>query len=161
MNKNFWLLFLMITSSFSFAQTENENLNTQIKEMKEYLLQGDYENYTNYVYPKIIEMMGSKKNMVVATENGINNMKAGGLSILDLKYKNPSKFFEKENELQCSLTQVTVMQTPNGKIEKENAFIAISDDDGQNWTFINTDNKDKETVLETFPNLHSDIFVTD
>ena len=159
MNNKLWFLILMIISTFSFAQTENENLNTQIKEMKGYLLQGDYENYTNYVYPKIIKMMGSKKNMVVATENGINNMKAGSFSIMDLKYKNPSKFFKKENELQCSLTQVTVMQTSNGKIEEENTFIAISDDDGENWTFINTDNKDKETVLETFPNLHSDIFM--
>ena len=159
MNKIILFLNLMITSTFSFAQTESENLNVQIKEMKGYLLDGDYENYANYMYPKVLEIMGGKKNMVVVTENGINNMKAGGLSILNLRYKNSSKFFKKENELQCSLTQVTVMQTPNGKMEKENAFIAISNDNGENWTFINTDNKDKETVLETFSNLHSDVFV--
>ena len=51
------------------------------------------------------------------------------------------------------------MQTPNGKIEKENAFIVISHDHGKNWTFINTDNKDEDEIFETFPNLHRDIFI--
>ena len=159
MNKNFCIFFLMIISTFTFAQTENENLNTQLEEMKEYLLQGDYKNYTNYVYPKLIEMVGGKDNMRIATESGINSMKAGGLSIIDLRFKNPNKFLKKGNELQCSLTQVTVMQTPDGKIEEEYAIIAISNDNGKNWTFINTDGKDKETVLKAFSNLHHDIVI--
>ena len=95
-------------------------------------------------------MVGGKENMRIATESGINSMKAGGLSIIDLRFKNPNKFLKKGDELQCSLTQVTVMQTPDGKIEEEYALIAISDDKGENWTFINTDGKDKETVLQSF-----------
>lgn len=159
MNKNFWFLILIITSTFTIAQTGNKNLNTQLEEMKEYLLEGDYENYTNYVYPKLIEMVGGKENMKIATESGINSMKAGGLSIINLIFKNPNKFLKKDDELQCSLTQVTVMQTPDGKIEEEYALIAISDDKGENWTFINTDGKDKETVLKAFPNLHREVVI--
>ena len=159
MNNNFWFLILIITSTLTSAQTENENLNSQLGEMKKSLLEGDYENYTNYVYPKLIELVGGKENMRIATESGINSMKAGGLSIIDLRFKDANKFLKKGEELQCSLTQVTVMQTPDGKIEEEYALIAISDDKGDNWTFINTDGKDKETVLKAFPNLHSDIVI--
>ena len=35
MNKYFWFFILMITSTFTIAQTENENLNSQLGEMKE------------------------------------------------------------------------------------------------------------------------------
>ena len=95
MNKIILFLILTITSTFSFAQTENENLNDQIKEMKGYLLEGDYENYANYIYPRVFEIMGGKENMIIATKSGINSMKAGGLSIIDLKFKNPSQFLKK------------------------------------------------------------------
>ncbi|MEX0314298.1 MAG: hypothetical protein AB3N18_08985, partial [Allomuricauda sp.] len=69
------------------------------------------------------------------------------------------EFLKKGNELQCSLTQIIVMQTPRGKIESEYTLIGISKDNGQNWTFIDTSGKDKETMLKYFPNLHNDIVI--
>ena len=76
-----------------------------------------------------------------------------------MNFKNPSEYLNKGNELQCSLTQVIVMKTPRGKIESEYTLIGISNDDGKNWTFIDTSGKDKETMLKYFPNLHDDIII--
>ena len=151
MNKKIWILILIINSTFGFAQTENKNLNSQLGEMKDYFLAGDYENFVNYTYPKLIEMMGGKSNMVKATEQGMEKMKTNGFLFIDISFKNPSKFLKKDYELQCSFTQVIVMRTPNGKIESEYTLIGISNDNGQNWTFIDTSGKDKETMLKYFP----------
>lgn len=159
MNKKIWILILIINSTFGFAQTENKNLNSQLGEMKDYFLAGDYENFVNYTYPKLIEMMGGKSNMVKATEQGMEKMKSNGFSFLDISFKKPSKFLKKDNELQCSFTQVIVMRTPTGKIESEYTLIGISNDNGQNWTFIDTSGKDKETMLKYFPNLHDEIII--
>lgn len=160
MNKKNWILILIIISStLGFAQTENQSLNTQLGEMKKFFLAGDYENLVNYTYPKVIEMMGGKSNMVKATKDVMNKMKNDGFSITDLNFKNPSVFLKKENELQCSLTQIIVMKTNRGKIESEYTLIGISSDDGQNWTFLDTSGKDKETMLKYFPNLHNEIII--
>lgn len=159
MNKKILILVLMFNSAIGFAQTENENLNTQLGEMKKFFLTADYENFANYTYPGIIEMMGGKSEMVKITEETINQMKSGGFSFTDLNFKEPSGFLKKADELQCALTQIIVMQTPSGKIETETTLIAISDDNGQNWTFIDTSGKGKESMLMYFPNLHDDIVI--
>ncbi|MDT0622942.1 hypothetical protein [Croceitalea vernalis] len=127
--------------------------------MKKFFLAQDYENFANYTYPKVIEMMGGKSNMVKATKQGMNKMKNDGFSFTDLNFKSPSGFLKKDGELQCSLTQIIVMNTPQGKIESEYTLIGISRDNGQNWTFIDTSGKSKETMLKYFPNLHNDIII--
>ena len=159
MNKKIWILILVINSAFGFSQTENKNLNSQLGEMKKFFLNGDYENFANYTYPKIIEMIGGKSNMVEATRQGIDKMKSDGFYFTDLNFKNPSKFLKKGNELQCSFTQVIAIETPRGKIESEYTLIGISSDNGQNWTFIDTSGRDKETMLNYFPNLHNEIII--
>lgn len=154
-----WILVLIINSTFGYAQTKNNNLNSQLGEMKKFFLAGDYENFADYTYPKVIEMMGGKSNMVKATEQVMDKMKNDGFLFTDLNFKNPSEFLKKGNELQCSLTQIIVMKTPRGKMESEYTLIGISSDSGQNWTFIDTSGKDKETMLKYFPNLHSEIVI--
>ncbi len=159
MKKNIWVLTLVFVSSISFAQTENGNLNSQLAEMKKFFLAEDYENFANYTYPKIIEMLGGKAHMVNATKQGMNKMKNDGFTFTDLNFKNPSGFLKKDGELQCSLTQQIIMKTPRGKIESEYTLIGISSDSGLNWTFIDTSGKDKETMLKHFPNLHNEIII--
>jgi hypothetical protein len=159
MYKNIWTLILILASSLSFSQTENKNLNSQLGERKKFLLAEDYVNFANYTYPKIIEMMGGKSNMVKATKQGMNKMKNDGFIFTDLSFKNPSELLTKDGELQYSLTQQIIMKTPRGKIESEYTLIAISVDNGLNWKFIDTSGKDKETMIKYFPNLHDEIII--
>lgn len=154
-----FILILLIRSTFGFSQTKNENLNFQLGEMKKFFLVGEYESFVNFVYPKVIEMAGGKSNLVKITEQSINKIKNDGFSYIDLSYKDVSEFLKKGNELQCSIIQVIIMNTPRGKIEAEYTLIGISSDDGRNWTFIDTSGKDKETMLQYFPNLHNEIVI--
>ena len=158
MKKFCWIL-LLIASSSIVAQTSNKNLNSQLQKMKTYLLAGDYENFADYTYPKVVEMMGGKSNMVSATKQAFQQMNNDGFFFTDVTFKDSSDFLKKNGELQCALTQVIRMKTPEGKIESEYSLLAISSDSGSNRTFIDTSGKDKETMLKYFPNLHSDISI--
>ncbi|MFH6601990.1 hypothetical protein ACEZ3G_00765 [Maribacter algicola] len=159
MHKFIGSLILIVCSTFSFSQTENKNLNEQLGEMKKYFLAGDYDNFAEYTYPKVIEMMGGRSNMVNATKQAMDKMKNDGFTFKDLSFKDPSSFLKKDGELQCTLTQQLTMNTPQGKIESEYTLIALSSDDGLNWTFIDTSGKDKQTMLKYFPNLHKEIII--
>lgn len=159
MNKRIWIFILIINSVYGFTQTANENLNSNLQTMKKFFLAEDYENFADYTYPKVIEMMGGKSNMVKATRQGMNKMKNEGFSFTDLSFKNPSEIITKGNERQCSLNQILTMETPQGKIESEYTLIGISDNNGQSWTFIDTSGKSKETMLKYFPNLHDEIII--
>ncbi|MEM9075970.1 MAG: hypothetical protein AAGC43_02980 [Bacteroidota bacterium] len=159
MKKVLCAVFVVLTCSLALAQTDDSRLNAQLGEMKKYFLAGDYENFANYTYPKVIEMMGGKARMVSATQQAMERMQSEGFTFVDLIFKDPTGYLEKDGELQSSLTQQLTMNTPKGKIQSEYTLLAISSDKGQNWTFIDTSGKEKATMLRYFPNLHQDIVV--
>ncbi len=159
MNKKIRILIIVLFPILGLAQTENKNLNSQLSKMKKFFIAEDYESFSKYTYPKVIEMMGGKSNMINATKQAMNSMKNEGFIVMEIKHKHPSEFLKKGKELQCTITQVFIMKTPQGKIESQYSLIGISSDNGQNWSFIDTSGKDKATMLKYFPNLHKDIII--
>jgi hypothetical protein len=159
MKKGLLIFLVLITSTLTFAQTENKNLNLQLGEMKKYFLEEDYKNFSKYVYPKVIKMMGGLTNMIKKTEEANDKLKNDGYTFTDMSYTNTTKILNKNGEMQYSLIQLITMQTPTGKVVAENTLIAISKDKGLHWTFLDTSDKSKETILKYFPNLHKDIVI--
>jgi hypothetical protein len=159
MIKKLWIIVLTVMCSFAFGQIEDKNLNAQLHEMRGYFLSEDLDSYCNYVYPKVIEIMGGKANLIKATRGMLHNMKKDGFTITNLSFKNPSAFLKKGDELQCTVTQIIVMDTPEGKIESEYTLIGISTDNGKKWKFIDTSGKDKATMQNYFPNLHDELVI--
>lgn len=147
----------MFTTAIFYGQTDNNKLNQQLLEMKKYFLAEDFESFANYTYPKILEMMGGKANMVTATKQAMEQMKSQGFEVVGLRFKDGSKALKQGGELQYSLVQTLTMETPKGKVESEYTLIAISSDGGDHWTFMDTSNKPKATMLQYFPNLHPDV----
>lgn len=154
-------IIILFFSVVSFSQTNNLNLNKQLNEMSKSLLKGDYDTYANFTYFKIVEMMGGKSNLIKVTKERMNQVKLDGFNIVNVIYKKPSNFVTKNNELQCSLIQEITMETPKGKILAEYSLIAISLDNGDNWTFLDTSGKSKSVMLQYFPNLSSDLIIID
>jgi hypothetical protein len=139
------------------AQTKNENLNTQLKSMSSAFLDGDYKVMAEYTYPKVLEMMGGKEAMIQATESTMSQMKSQGFTFLDITFKDPGKFYEKNGDTQCSITQVLVMETPQGKVQSESTLVAISQDEGENWVFLDSSGMSKVSLESFYSNLHPDI----
>lgn len=155
------IIIILFFSTFTFSQTSNDNLNKQLSEMKNSFLKGNYDSFANYTYPILVEMMGGKSNFVKVTKNSMDQIKTGGYNIKDIKFKKPSNFVTKKDELQCSLIQEILLETPKGKILAEYTLIAISEDKGNNWTFLDTSGKSKSEMLEYFPNLSSELIIID
>lgn len=161
MKKRLFLLFLVLLSSLSVfkAQTNDNNLNSQLQLMRKYFLEGNYSQFANFVHPEVSKMMGGKTKMIQATQDAINKMKKDGFSFIDLKLKNPSKFIKNGKETQFTITQEILMKTPKGKILAEYTLIGISNDNQKNWKFIDTSGKTKETMHKYFPFLSKDLII--
>ena len=159
MKRTFLLTLILLATNAIYSQTSNENLNRQLKEMRTYFLAEDYAAFSAYTYPKVVEMMGGRENMIRATQSSMNQMKNEGFQIVDISFTDPSKFIEHKNELQCSLTQELTMKIPEGKVLATYTLIAISGDNGKNWKFMDTSGKPKATMLKYFPNLNPNIVI--
>jgi hypothetical protein len=151
------LLFIALISLNLNAQTDHESLNAQLESMSSAFLNEDYKAMADYTYPKILEMMGGKEAMIEATESTMSQMKSQGFTFLDIVFKEPSKLYEKNGDTQCVVTQVLVMETPQGKIQSESTLLAISEDEGENWVFIDSSGMPRASLESLYPNLHPDI----
>jgi len=155
--KYFSFILLCFVSFNLLAQTENNNLNEQLSEMKTAFENKDYSVIADYSYPKIVDMMGGKEKMIEVTTNSMEKMESQGFVIEELSFKDASGFMEHSGDLQSTITQVMVMQTPEGKIESTSTMVAISEDDGENWVFLNASGMSKETVKSFYENMHPEL----
>lgn len=155
-------LFLLL-SLFAFnqlsSQTSNQNLNSQLQLMRKYLLEKNYDQFTNFVHPTVYKMIGGKVKLIQATKQSIDKMENDGFKFIDLIFKDPSKFLKKGNETQLTITEEIIMQTPKGKVLSTYTLIGISSDNGKNWKFIDTSGKTKEIMIKYFPNLSKDLII--
>lgn len=139
------------------AQTTNENLNGQLNEMKTSFLNEAYLGVVKYTFPKVVEMMGGEEEMLKTTQTTMNSMKAQGYVIEDISFSNPSDIVSQNGFAQCTLNQVLLMKTPEGNIQSTTTLLAVSNDNGENWKFLDASGIPKDLVVEIFPELHPDM----
>ena len=125
--------------------------------MSSVFLEDDYKLMAEYTFPKVVEMMGSKENMVETTKNTMTKMESQGFTIESLSYTNSSDIYEHNGDTQCVFDQSVIMNTPDGKIENTTAVIAISNNNGKNWVFFDTSGMPRTSVQEFYENLHHDL----
>lgn len=155
-------LFLLL-SFFGFnklsSQTSNQNINNQLQLMRKYLLEKNYDQFANFVYPAVYKMTGGKTKMIQLTKQLTDKMESDGFKFIDIIFTDASDFVKSGNETQFTITEGIVMQTPKGKILATYTLIGISGDNGKNWKFMDTSGKTKEIMTQYFPNLSKELII--
>jgi len=132
----------------------------QLKEkaalMRQHFLAKDYEAYTAFIHPKVIEMIGSREEMVQVLQKTMGDMEAEGMRFQDVRFGTPSAIIRHGRELQCVLPQVIELKVPGGRMRLHASLVAISSDNGATWYFADTAVKDRDalySMLQLSPDL--------
>ena len=91
--------------------------------------------------------------MVAVLTKSTNDMKLKGMSFTNITFDEPSKIVKSGKELQATIAQHTEIKLSQGRLVSTSTLIAVSVDNGVNWTFIDTFNKDMATLRKAMPNL--------
>jgi hypothetical protein len=155
------LLFSVVFFFQSYGQVKdaNANLKQQSSKMGAAFVAGDYKIFANYTYPLILKSMGGAARMIEVLNRTTNDMKAKGISFSNITFDEPSKIVKGSKELQATIAQHTEIKLPQGRLVSTSTLIAVSTDNGVNWTFIDTSNKDMATLRKALPNLSPAITV--
>lgn len=143
------------SKTYDFSKTIKEQAET----MGQFLLKKDFSSFSKYTYPAIMEMVGGKHKMIEVLEKGSNEMHSNGMAILSISFGEPSVIITNGNELQSTLPQTIEMKVPNGRLIVTSSLIAISIDMGKNWYFVDTSDKDIQTMKKTLPNLSGKLII--
>lgn len=155
------LLFCIVLFAQSSAQVKEapQNITQQATKMGSAFVSGDYKTFANYTYPLILKSMGGAAKMAAILTKSTNDMKTQGMSFTNITFDEPSKIIKSGKELQATIAQHTEIKLSQGRLVSTSTLIAISTDNGSNWTFIDTSNKDMATLRKALPNLNPSITI--
>ena len=129
------------------------NLQQQVNVMGQAFLKGDYKTFADYTYPGLLKMMGGKDKMETVMKGIMDGMKSSGMKFNKISFDAPGKIVKVGKQLQGTVIQHLDIKLTKGGAVSTSALIAISDDDGDRWTFIDTQGKDIAAVKKAFPEI--------
>ena len=140
----------------------NEKIAKQANEVVNNFVKKELNLFVDKMYPKLVKMVGGKEKLLFLLNNQMNAMKDKFGFILNIDSAVVSEInpiIESENELQTSFVESIYMSTKKSKIKAVSTFIAISEDKGNTWYFIDTPTDNLQDLIKIFPNLSDKLII--
>mgnify|MGYP006142101037 FL=1 len=115
----------------------------------------DWNSFTNYMHPDLINMLGGKKKFAEFIEQQMKSMEdatvqksASGSVLQLLRYK---------NQWQCIVESYLEMTVESTLVSSVSSNIGVSFDNGKTWKFIRLSNGNEEKMKQLFKDLSPDL----
>ena len=160
MVKNILITGLIVLLAFqSMEQPIQTTIKTQALDMARSLIRNDFNAFSKYIHPAILEMAGGRENLKNNMDSANSAMKQFGVQFKKILIGNPGAVISYQNQLQCVVPENTDMLTPMGEINLETSLIAISTDQGKNWYFIDTNVYKADKLKKVLPGLSPNLVI--
>lgn len=150
----------LLISVCSYAQNNNAVIKVlfeQANDMGKKFISQDYAGFLKYSHPATINVMGGEKKAVEKITDEMISIGKEGVVVTNITFGTPSKIITVNNELQCTVPQIMEMHVPGGKLTTTTTMLAISNDKGKNWYFLDTANYKFDDMKRLLPNLSEQI----
>jgi hypothetical protein len=125
------------------------NLKKQADEMANAITTNDFETFTDFMYPKVIQMVGGREKFITGLKAAMGQFESAGIESSDYLVENPTQTINFEKQIFSILPTKTTIKTRNGTVNMLGGLLGISQDNGKNWTFIRI--QSKEALKRLFP----------
>lgn len=153
----FFVSIILVSKIYAQGTKSEENLRLQAKKMAQAFISGDFKTFVAYSYKPMVRGSGGTAKIEESLRKVVADMKSKGMSFNSITFDEPSKIIKNGKELQATIAQHTDIKLLGGRAVSTSTLIAISTDNGVNWTFIDTSNISVEALHEAMPNLSPSI----
>lgn len=136
-----------------------KNLKIQADSLRQAMVVLNTSIVIKYSYPEYILSLGGREKMVNMLINGKKAKESHLIFLKSINLGEPSKIISFNNELQTIIPVTNETSTSNGSLIEEEAWIAISTDEGLNWKFINTNGLDLNQLKEKYKNISNALII--
>lgn len=139
------------------AQNMKSVIKAQAMEMVGSLLKKDFSKFAAFMHPKVIEMAGGREQLLQRMDTANKMATQFGARISRVLIGQPGDILNYRNQLQCTLPQTTTITSLLGNLKLETTLIAISEDQGKHWYFIDTSAYNLDEIKASLPDISPDI----
>jgi hypothetical protein len=117
------------------------------------LLSGDYATLIAMTHPSVVAEMGGHDAAVATVTQSIAALKAQGITVESAVIEVPSEPVAVGALVAVIVPQTKELRTPKGRFRSRGHLLAISEDGGTRWSFIDTGSLTPASLAEYFPTL--------
>jgi len=150
---------LLLVHTIAPAQDYTSVIKTQALDMARAILSKNVDKVVEYLPPRLVEASGGKARVLTVRDSLNKFMQEFGAEIKKLTIGNPGKVISYKNELQCTLPQTTEVMFMENTVTIESTLIAISQDKGKHWYFVDTSIYRNNKLKEALPNLSPELVI--
>jgi len=120
------------------AQANPSAIKSAAIAMGNALVKKNSEQFLSYMHPSMIKLAGGKDKLKVISDSALKAFEQFGGKVSRITYGNPAEIISYKKTLQSVISQTTILSSFIGDAELSSSLIAISNDSGKSWTFIDT-----------------------
>ena len=139
------------------ADPQTERIRKLAAENSGAVSSGNYTRLVELTYPKVVEMVGGRDKMIETLRRGSEDMKAHGSAILGAEVNEPKEVVTSGEKQFAIVPMVVRVQVPDATLRSKGFLIAVSEDRGKTWTFIDgaglvrEPGKEREKLAQILP----------
>ena len=155
------LSFVMATTLLAQTPQQLAALKAQANTMATAIKKQDYKTAIKMTNPKMVAAAGGEAKMLEELNKGIGMMKAKGMnmSINNISLGEPSAFIKVDKQLQCTMPDKIEVKMMGGTISTNSTLVAVSDDNGKTWNFIDAMGKNVASIKKIIPTLSDKLVI--
>lgn len=144
---------LLMSAISAGAQSMTDTLTVQAKQQADAVLNKDYETAVLFMYPPIIRSMGGYKKALEKVKKTISDLEANGGTVDKIAVGQPSAIVQEGLEHVVIVPTKMEMSFNRKKVYVSSYLVAITQDRGKHWYFLDGAAFPEETLAQIYPKL--------
>ena len=153
--KQYLLIFLMLPVC-AFAQ-DTGTLKKQADRFAKASFNGDYKTVIDLTYPQMVAYSGGRDTLQKLITDRIAALRTQGVMTFDGSIGSPGPFLKAGSQIHCLVPETLILKIFNGRYVTSTYLLAISNDNGSNWTFMDVGKMPPDILLKIVPNYNTDL----
>lgn len=138
------------------ASELTERIKKDWQECATAMMAGDYERVLQYSHPRLTKIMGGKEKALEVLRNMMSKVNEK-FEIVSYTAGEPEEPRRSGEWLIAIVPKTMVMKSPEFKMSKDSASLAISSDNGASWVFADLSMVTDEQFKQIFPELANEV----
>lgn len=148
----FFLLFFFSLGNVAVGQHASA-IKVAAIDMGNALAQKDSKKFIGYMHPVMLELAGGEKQLRLISDSALKVFEQFGGKLSKISYGNPGEVVSHKKMLQAVLTQTLTLTSFVADVVLSTSLIAVSEDAGKTWKFIDTNLFSLKQIKSALPEL--------
>jgi hypothetical protein len=157
MKKPLILLAMLLAACGLVASDSTDNLRADAEWMCKAVKDGNADAIVQYTYPGLLEKVGGPDEMRKIIVAGQTDLAQRGLIVQSVLITAVSEPLQAGSELHAVVRTERTIRGKTGRQIIKSYVIAVSSDNGENWTFVDGQKLTPPHVLALFPDFNTDL----